>query len=490
VENLGDLARWRVGAGAIGDEVLRDFLPELDGIDRRRDPRVGQLAAILANVVSVHGVTTALLEMDWQFAAALYTGLHQTFHVFMAYCEPCHGSISAEDRRRYGGVAPAMVRFHDMMLGRLLELAGEEARVVVTSDHGFAVGADRPASVARLDQDLLAWHRPRGIVVAAGLGGVKLPARTREVAGTLAAMLGVMRGACALPGVLPRAVGEAERYLRELGYEDQADPGAEALERRVAGEREYYLGLCLLEAGWTMEAVGALERGRKMLPRHRPLAVALARGYAEAGEWERCAELLAELQMQFPRSAMAALGRGLLEMARRNAAGAVMWVEKAAGLAGEEVAVLVEVAEAFLRLRRVGRASEILERARAVAPEDARVSAGFAGVCLVHGDAAAVDWARRAVAQERHVAEYWRRLGQACMVCGDLGGARAAYERAVELDAGMVAAWRGLASAWERLGDREKANAAMAKAHAARAVGGMRQRGLTLGFGRVLRAFE
>jgi tetratricopeptide (TPR) repeat protein len=492
-ENLPALGQLRVELAAMGDDLLRGFIPEIEAIDRRRDPRPGQLAAILANVVSVHVVTTALLEMDWQFAAALYMGLHQAFHLFMAYHEPCHASISAEDRRRYGNVVPEMLRFHDMMLGRLVALAGAEARIVLTSDHGFAHGADRPAAVATLEQDLQAWHRERGVVVmaGAGIGAVKLPARTLEVAPALAALLGLERGPCPLPAVGAAPMGEAERYLRELGYKEQMDPGAEALERRVAGEREHYLGLCLLEAKRTMEAVAAFERARRALPRHRAVAVGLARACAEAGQWERCGELVGELQGQFPQSAMAALARGLFEMARRNSPAALPWVEQAAALAGSDVAVLVEIGEAFLRLRRLERAAEFFERARAIDGESARAAAGLAGVSLARGAAeTAWQWARRAVEGGGDVAEHWRRLGQACMGCGDFAVAREAYERAVGLDAAMVAAWRGLAGAWQRLGEHEQANAALARAHAVRALGGLKQRGLTVGFGRALRAFE
>ena len=35
-------------------------------------------------------------------------------------------------------------RFHDLMLGRLLELAGPDAYVMIVSDHGFESGPLRP----------------------------------------------------------------------------------------------------------------------------------------------------------------------------------------------------------------------------------------------------------------------------------------------------------------------------------------------------------
>src|SRR5436305_6733171 len=57
-------------------------------------------------------------------------------------------------------------RFHDLMLQRLLELAGPEAHILIVSDHGFESGARRP----RERVEPAKWHRPQGIFVLHGPG--------------------------------------------------------------------------------------------------------------------------------------------------------------------------------------------------------------------------------------------------------------------------------------------------------------------------------
>ncbi len=45
--------------------------------------------------------------------------------------------VSERDVELYGGVIAQAFRFHDMMLGRLVELAGEDTAVILVSDHGL-----------------------------------------------------------------------------------------------------------------------------------------------------------------------------------------------------------------------------------------------------------------------------------------------------------------------------------------------------------------
>ncbi len=55
------------------------------------------------------------------------------------------------------------------MLGNLLQIAGDNAHVLLFSDHGMRSGADRPPgqSIGRGDTN---WHTPLGILVMRGDG--------------------------------------------------------------------------------------------------------------------------------------------------------------------------------------------------------------------------------------------------------------------------------------------------------------------------------
>ena len=56
-----------------------------------------------------------------------------------------HEHLPYEDFDLYQGVVTAAYQFHDLMLGRLLELAGDDATVLIVSDHGYQTPAPRPA---------------------------------------------------------------------------------------------------------------------------------------------------------------------------------------------------------------------------------------------------------------------------------------------------------------------------------------------------------
>ena len=56
---------------------------------------------------------------------------------YMEYHPPAMAHVSAEDAAIYGNVINSMYRFHDILLGRLLDLVGPDTTVILLSDHGF-----------------------------------------------------------------------------------------------------------------------------------------------------------------------------------------------------------------------------------------------------------------------------------------------------------------------------------------------------------------
>jgi predicted AlkP superfamily phosphohydrolase/phosphomutase len=84
-----------------------------------------------------------------QDAEKLYTDLHKRIvgqneaidhigHDFMAFHPPRMEHVRPDLFEAFQGVMNATYEFHDQMLGRLLELAGPEAHVMIVSDHGFS----------------------------------------------------------------------------------------------------------------------------------------------------------------------------------------------------------------------------------------------------------------------------------------------------------------------------------------------------------------
>ena len=108
------------------------------GVAAFRRRRLASVMKILAECVSVHSTSTWLMENEpWDLMTVYYDALDHFCHGFMRYHPPRRPFIAERDFELYGGVVEAGYRFHDMMLGALVSLAGDDTHVLLCSDHGF-----------------------------------------------------------------------------------------------------------------------------------------------------------------------------------------------------------------------------------------------------------------------------------------------------------------------------------------------------------------
>ena len=173
VDLVPTLASLACSPAGITDDQLRAFLPRLQEIDRSSDGRPARVAEQLARTASVQAVATAILQNEpWDFLAVYFDGIDVLGHYFMPYHPPRMRGVSQEDFARYSSVMTGVYQLHDLMLGRLLALAGPETTVIVVSDHGFHCDGQRPAFANEGDPAGLdaAWHRGLGMYCAAGPG--------------------------------------------------------------------------------------------------------------------------------------------------------------------------------------------------------------------------------------------------------------------------------------------------------------------------------
>src|SRR5689334_14665453 len=170
-EKAAELARFKIFPGELTEAHILPFIPDAAKIDQQEDKRLSSFAKVLSDNASVHAVATALMENEpWDFTAVYYDGIDHFSHGFMAYHPPRLEWIKEDDFAIYKDVVKGAYRFHDMMLERLIELAGPETTVIVCSDHGFESGLQRPMAMPREPAGPAAWHRQYGILVMAGPG--------------------------------------------------------------------------------------------------------------------------------------------------------------------------------------------------------------------------------------------------------------------------------------------------------------------------------
>ena len=154
------------------DEVLRLFVPDAPSIDQAKDKRLWHLAERLAEASSVHSAACWLMENrpDWDFTAIYYRAIDEICHEFMPFHPPQMNGAPDADFALYKDVVNSAYRFHDLLLARLMQLAGPDTAIMLVSDHGFHSDHLRPTFTPRVPAGITVWHRPQGIFLAAGPG--------------------------------------------------------------------------------------------------------------------------------------------------------------------------------------------------------------------------------------------------------------------------------------------------------------------------------
>jgi len=157
------------------DYVIRLFVPNAPKVDQSKDQRLWELAKRLSEAFSAHNAAVRLMEIDphWDLFAVYYRTIDEICHQFMHYHPPKMDGIPEEDFQMNKDVVNGAYRLHDLMLQRLLQLAGPDTAVMLVSDHGFHSDHLRPKFTPRVPAGITVWHRPQGVLVAYGEGFCK-----------------------------------------------------------------------------------------------------------------------------------------------------------------------------------------------------------------------------------------------------------------------------------------------------------------------------
>ena len=152
-----------------GEAHLRPFVPRANEIDQKKDQRLYSIAKILCDCTNVHAAATALLQNEpADFMAVYYDAIDHFGHGFMKFHPPRCSRASEEDFELYKGVVEGAYRYHDMMLGTLLTLVGNECTVILMSDHGFHPDHLRPEHIPVEPAGPAQEHRHYGIFAMKG----------------------------------------------------------------------------------------------------------------------------------------------------------------------------------------------------------------------------------------------------------------------------------------------------------------------------------
>ncbi|MHC5024942.1 MAG: tetratricopeptide repeat protein, partial [Planctomycetota bacterium] len=317
----------------LGAEEILPFIPHAARIDQDEDMRLTVFARLFSEMVSVHNAATYVIEQnDWDFMGVYLDSIDHFGHAFMEYHPPRMEHVKEDDFEIYGPVMEGCYRFHDLMLGRLLEQAGNDTTVVLCSDHGFHSDHLRPAVVPREPAGPAIWHREYGIVVMAGpgiKGGERIyGASLLDIAPTILLLLGLPLGEDmdgkpllaaidhpVFPALIPSwedvegeagmhppdrrddpyAAREAIRQLVDLGYIEEPDANEEKAAADTAREAKYNLARSYVDGGLLDEAERRLDELHRDHPDTVRFSVQLARVYMIQRRYDEARALAREL---------------------------------------------------------------------------------------------------------------------------------------------------------------------------------------------------
>ena len=155
----------RVSPEEIDPDAIAHYIPEWKQFDQTRDPILSKLRILLSVDFSYQAAITKLLESEpWSFAAVRFPAIEEICRLFARH-HLFADTPSAKPMPMFRDVMPKAYHMLDAMLGRLIELAGPDATIILVSPNG--ISARSVEAFAANDQS---WMRPTGIFVASGTG--------------------------------------------------------------------------------------------------------------------------------------------------------------------------------------------------------------------------------------------------------------------------------------------------------------------------------
>ena len=482
------LAELRVRPEELDASMLLPFIPKAARIDQARDKRLLACAVILAEAATTHGAITWCLEhRPWHFAAVLYNAIDQFCHLFMEYHPPKQAHVSDEDFEVYRGVVDAAYRFHDMMLGRLLQLAGDDATVIIVSDHGYRTGAQRLRETPRTLEGVSLNHRPQGVCLMRGpgvrRGEVLEGASLLDVTPTVLTLFGLPVGAdmdgrawvealqsppepdrvMSWDGVggdagqhppdlrEPAAESlEAIRHLIELGYVEPPDEDVRRAADRTVAENRFNLARSLVDAGLPTRAVPLLEALAADRPREPAYQQALFEAYYAVGRTADCRRIADATWALGFRGPRVNLALGAVAMAERRVEAALAHLAEADRVNPDLPGLQVLIGQAYLRLRQWERAEEAFDKALRIDGDSEGAWHGLASAALGRGAfERAAECALRAVGLRSNYPHAHYHLGVALSRLGRPKEAAVALNRSLTLQPSLLAAYGRLVELYE-----------------------------------------
>lgn len=319
----------RVHPSELTEAHLLPFVPNAKDVNQKEDERLYRVAKNIAEAATIHSATTYILDNEeWDFVAVYMDSIDHFCHGFMNYHPPKMPIVTDRDYYLYKEVVNSAYRFHDMMLDQIIKLAGDDATIMLLSDHGFHSDHLRPNMLPVEPGAPALQHRDHGIIVVNGPGIKKnekiYGASLIDIAPTVLTLfdLPVGRDMPGRPlvglyekkpdiqyipsweevegydGMVtkhveedPLAAQEGLKQLVELGYiEDPGDNVQEAVDLTIR-ETNFSLARVYLGTGRSLEAIPLLQKLHEATPEESRFCFRLIAAHMHLGNLDEALKL-------------------------------------------------------------------------------------------------------------------------------------------------------------------------------------------------------
>jgi tetratricopeptide (TPR) repeat protein/predicted AlkP superfamily phosphohydrolase/phosphomutase len=424
-----ELAELRVHpADALEPEVAA-LAPRIGQAAAAKDKRLLELVTIVAVNATVHAAATHIAaKPEWDVLSVCYDLPHM---VKLAFGKP---------DPLFDGVIERAHVLLDMMIGRLIDLAGPDAAVMVVSPNG----------VLRLMTGAVSGH-PRGILIATGPDfapdSIMSGADAVDIAPTILARYGLASPTDGRPLQRPvPTVRPARPWQRHEAPADAKDPTealvaegyvdslpkeqAEAV-RQATAVRNLHLGITLISRGRYDQAARALELALNLKPDWPEALRRLAQCRALLGDYAGCRAPAEALLAADPEQPWGHLIMATSLTLGGDSEAAKPYVENARRLGAEVPGVLIRLGGLALNRGATKEALELFRETLRLEPDRPDGLYGLGAALADQGDLAAAEHALRKAVQTQHRMPFaHQRLGMALAAQGRWREAMAALETA------------------------------------------------------------
>ncbi len=497
---MSDLfAGMRVHPEELTQAHLLPFVPKAAEVNQEKDKRLLSTAKIIAECSSIHAAATYILEHEeWDFLGVYYDGIDHFGHGFMKYNPPRRPHIPEKDYELYKNVVTAGYRFHDMLLGRLMKLAGEDTTIMLISDHGFYPNHLRPKAIPKEPAGPAWEHSPYGIICMSGQNIKKderiYGATLLDIAPTILAMLDlpigkdvdgkVLTSAFEVPpeikqidswddiegeaGLHPENMEEDEalakealEQLIELGYVEKPDDDPAKAIKKTVDENQFYLARAYISGHQIHNAIEILTQLFEENPTQIRYGIHLAKCYQQTNQLKECREIVEAIKEQIIEDTPSLLLlEGTLLMTERKLRSAIKKFKEAEELEADFPKLHLQIGKHYVLLKQWKMAQNSFEKEIAIDKENAAAYHGLGITFLRQGEyEKAIGSLLDAVGLLYNMPLAHFHLGEAFYGIGEKERSTQAFEVSLTMAPGMNAARMWLIRIYKELGQFDKLKA-------------------------------